>query len=601
MFRENKAHLQRPMFSILNELPGKQQEILLNSWAGTFRRDLFERIDERPFAVLYAEEDSRPNTPVNVLVGLEVLKIGRDWTDEEMMEAFSFNLQVRYALGYEELSIAPFTLRTVSNFRRRLGEHEKKSGENLMATVFSQITDAQLETYGLLTSDMRMDSSQIASYIQQFTRLHLLAEVVQRLWRSLGEEDQDGYAALFGPYVQGKAKHFMYRLRQGEYKRELNKIGEAMAQMVEALAPGYGETEAYQMLVRVFGEHFVWTPQEQRLKEPDELEATSLQSPDDPEATFRRKGGESYRGYVTNITETCHPQNDLQLIVHVQTEPNVTDDGEMLREALPELVERMAVETLYTDGGYNGPETDKVLDAHGVELVQTAIRGGKPDPEMLGLTHFQFELDPSGAPVSAICPAGQRIPIEAGRTEERFIGRPDPARCRGCLLLERCPARPATHKQRPVLYLHERQVRTAIQRQEIAARLQLDGNLRAAVEATVRSVKHPFRQGKLLVRGKFRVACQILSSAFMVNIRRIHAYRVRTAQPPKPAIACAQHSASGSQNRATIAVATQKSFSRATFVQKFGQFRLGLTSRLSILIQPALLSSSSAHRLSSVP
>jgi hypothetical protein len=37
----------------------------------------------------------------------------------------------------------------------------------------------------------------------------------------------------------------------------------------------------------------------------------------------------------------------------------------------------------------------------------------------------------------------------------------------------------------------------------------------------VRSVKHPFRAGKLPVRGKFRVACMLLRSAAMTNVRRI--------------------------------------------------------------------------------
>jgi hypothetical protein len=48
----------------------------------------FRQIDETSFVVLYAEVDSRPNIAVNVLVGLEVLKAGNGWTDEEMYDAF---------------------------------------------------------------------------------------------------------------------------------------------------------------------------------------------------------------------------------------------------------------------------------------------------------------------------------------------------------------------------------------------------------------------------------------------------------------------------------------------------------------------------------
>jgi hypothetical protein len=49
-------------------------------------------------------------------------------------------------------------------------------------------------------------------------------------------------------------------------------------------------------------------------------------------------------------------------------------------------------------------------------------------------------------------------------------------------------------------------------------------NLRAAVEATVRSLKHPFPAGKLPARGKFRVACMLIGSAAVTNVGRIQRY-----------------------------------------------------------------------------
>lgn len=60
------------------------------------------------------------------------------------------------------------------------------------------------------------------------------------------------------------------------------------------------------------------------------MRAASLQSPDDWEATYRRKRGEDHIGYVANVTETCNPNNPFQLIVKVQTESNNTDDATML-------------------------------------------------------------------------------------------------------------------------------------------------------------------------------------------------------------------------------------------------------------------------------
>ena len=115
--------------------------------------------DERPFAVLYSTEASRPNVPVNVLVGLEILKAGFGWTDEEMYEHFTFDLQVRYALGYVQLSEGYFAIRTVYEFRRRLSEHMQTTGENLLEAAFEQVTDDQIQAFGVRTQELRMDDS----------------------------------------------------------------------------------------------------------------------------------------------------------------------------------------------------------------------------------------------------------------------------------------------------------------------------------------------------------------------------------------------------------------------------------------------------------
>ena len=50
------------------------------------------------------------------------------------------------------------------------------------------------------------------------------------------------------------------------------------------------------------------------------MSGLTLQSPDDREATYRKKGNEAARGYVANISETCHPENEVQLITSVSVE-----------------------------------------------------------------------------------------------------------------------------------------------------------------------------------------------------------------------------------------------------------------------------------------
>jgi len=80
------------MLSCINELPEEQREYLYSSWAGVFYQEFFCRVDEKPFAVLYSNLPSRPNVPVNVLVGLEYLKAGNGWTDQEKVRQSKFGV-----------------------------------------------------------------------------------------------------------------------------------------------------------------------------------------------------------------------------------------------------------------------------------------------------------------------------------------------------------------------------------------------------------------------------------------------------------------------------------------------------------------------------
>ncbi len=534
MFRRNDQHRQWPLISDLDALPLKLKDRLEASWAGTFYREVFVRLDEDPFAVLYADEASRPNIPINVLVGLETLKAGFGWSDEEMYENFCFNLQVRYALGYRQLAEGHFELRTMYNFRQRLSEHRPATGADLMAQAFEQVTDEQLAAFSLKTTKLRMDSTQVASNIRQFSRLQLLVEVLQRVHRDLSEADQQAYGPDFEPYLKGSSGQYVYRVKPAGYASHLEQIGQLMRHLVTALAAAYAHQPSYQMLVRVFNEHFISEAGDDddnddhfRPRQGDELRAHSLQSPDDGAATYRHKRGEDFTGYVVNLTETCHPENPFQLIVDLQTEPNTTDDAAMLADRLPALKERMDVDEMHTDGGYNSPEVDQVMRQEQVAQVQTAIRGRQPDPAKLNLDDFAWQLDPAGHPLALTAPTGQRAEIEPGRQPDRYIARFDQLPQTS----SSPPASPSPSTKPappPVLYFSQPQLDLALRRQRSAQARTEPGNLRVAIEATVGAVKRPFNNDKLPVRGQFRVMMMLLGSAVMVNLRRIHRYQ--TAQ-----------------------------------------------------------------------
>ena len=132
-----------------------------------------------------------------------------------------------------------------------------------------------------------------------------------------------------------------------------------MQWLLNELRPGYGEEPVYQMFSRVFDEHYRIEEKVLKIRTGKELSAASLQSPDDLDATYREKANKKYKDYVANITETCDPENKLQLITKVQVAPNHVEDAKLMEEALPDLKERTELETLYTDGGYGSSDADQ--------------------------------------------------------------------------------------------------------------------------------------------------------------------------------------------------------------------------------------------------
>jgi len=102
----------------------------------------------------------------------------------------------------------------------------------------------------------RMDSTQVGSNIRRVGRVQLLVEVLQRVQRMLNKSDQERYTAGFAPYVQGHAGQYVYHMKAEETDAHLQRIGEFMHQLLVELKPIYATEPVYQVLERVFGEHF---------------------------------------------------------------------------------------------------------------------------------------------------------------------------------------------------------------------------------------------------------------------------------------------------------------------------------------------------------
>jgi len=99
-----------------------------------------------------------------------------------------------------------------------------------------------------------------------------------------------------------------------------------MQRLLIELQPLYATEPVYQVLERVFGEHFRLEQQNVVTIPNRDLSGTSLQSPDDLEATTG-KTGQRLPWLCCQPERTCDPENPLQLITKVQVASNATDDS----------------------------------------------------------------------------------------------------------------------------------------------------------------------------------------------------------------------------------------------------------------------------------
>jgi len=533
MFQRNDGHTQQRMFSVIDQLPPAVKRRLESSWAHVFYQEYFRRLDETVFSVLYSAKKSRPNTPVNILVGFETLKSGFGMSDEQLYDHFLFDMKFRYALGLHDFDEGHFELRTIYNFRAALATYEADHGVNLIQKATEQITDEQIEHFQIRTGLQRMDSALVQSNIRRMSRLQLLVEIIHRVYRMLSEHEQAQHEPLFSPYVKQDSLHYCYKVDRDEAAGRMEQIGRDLARMLDLFQESYGEQTAYRDAERVFHEHFRFEEGQIVIKEGAELNGSCLQSPDDTEATFRTKSGESSRGYVANITETCDSENDLQLITAVSVAPNITDDQHLLADDVENLKERMPIETLLSDAGYTGTVAAEAAEKHQVKQKVSGIKGRKKkDPDALGLEDFQLSTDESGAISAIVCPQGNISEVRPTQKEHRFTAGFDGSKCDICPLKDHCPAKRLQKRNVFVLRFSTDDLRVARQRQQVAESGWDVLNMRASVESTVRSVIHPFggHLCKMPVRGRRRIATMMILSATMVNIRRI----TRHLFPPIP-------------------------------------------------------------------
>jgi hypothetical protein len=391
MFRKSNKDSQLDAFTsvptMLESMAFKQYSDQ-GHWHNQFREQVIMRIDESTFSILFNNTTGAPNAPVRTLVGMMILKESFGWSDSQLFEHCRFNLLVRSSLGLFNINDPLPVESTYYLLRKRIYDHQKQSGEDLMGKTFEHITKQQVKEFDVNGRSIRMDSKLIGSNIAYSSRYEIIHQTLCIFYKTLDTSLKSRLTLAELEQMEKLAKEeplkTVYRSTREELKGRLQPIGILIYKMLQLFNDL--QTESFQLLQRVFNEQYKVSEEQQiELRPKEEISSSSVQSPHDPDSAYRNKGDQKVKGYSVNITETCSDKS-LNLITNVLVEKANTPDTTFVEPAIQATIEvtGQAVEKVYADGAYQSPANDDCCQD--IDMVFTGIQGGESQYD-LEMTH----------------------------------------------------------------------------------------------------------------------------------------------------------------------------------------------------------------------
>lgn len=414
-----------------DRLTDRQKNVVLHSWAKGFSEKVFPAIDSNAFKVLYEDNRaSRPATPANYTIGALLIKEMFGLTDDETVEMVQCNVRAQYALHSTSLPEQPISDRTFSRFRERLYNYEQETGIDLLKIEMEKIADRFCEYLKINKKLKRMDSLMVAMHAKTMSRLAIIYATVQKcakLLKNSGKED----------LIPEEMRHYLdpddlneviYYAKDEDVTPRLQKAIDEALQMKKIMDSDdwYGTAE-YQLLLRVLNEQ----TEDGKPKDKDQIKPDSLQNPNDPDATFRKKAGKNHQGYVRNIVEAVGDEGASQ-VIRFDYDKNTHAELDYSRAYLNENHD----ETMIADGAYGSVELQELADEKNINLVTTCLTGKDPD-EVFG----EFKLNEAGTAVITCQKGHEAVESQYYPKNQMIRAKMNLEDCSNCPFKERCKAK----------------------------------------------------------------------------------------------------------------------------------------------------------------
>ena len=466
-------------------------------WHNQFHNQVVMRIDETIFSILFNNTTGAPNSSIRTLVGMMILKESFVWSDSQLFEHCRFNLLVRSALGLFNMNDPLPVESTYYLLRKRIYDHQKQNGEDLMGKAFTQITSEQVKEFDVNGRSIRMDSKLIGSNIALFSRYEIIHHTLCMFYKTLDKAAKSTLSLADLEQLEKLSTEeplkTVYRSTREEIKGRLQPIGIISYKLLTLFNDL--QTDSFQLLYRVFNEQYKVSDNQQiELRPKEEISSSSVQSPHDPECAYRNKGDRKVKGYSVNITETCSDEG-LNLITNVLVEQANTPDTAFVEPAIQATIEvtGQIIDKTYADGAYQSPANDGCCE--NIDMVFTGIQGAE--------SRYDLEMTPAGLLV-ADTKTGELI--QAVLVKKRKNSSED---------------KWSIKTSSGYYYFGQQAIRASNMRRQMKGRPKEELHKRNNVEATIFQLSFPLRNNKSKYRGQIKQKIWACCRCLWINLVRI--------------------------------------------------------------------------------
>ncbi len=510
MFKKTIKDAQIDLFgNVPLQLSGKAKKKYENSrsWHNQFYAQIVSHIDESLFSALFSDRMGAPNASVSTMVGMMILKEGMGWSDQELFEQCSFNLLVRKAFGLINLSDEIPVEFTYYLFRKRIHLYNREHDVDLLSQAFAMVTSEQVKEFKVDGRSIRMDSKLIGSNIALYSRFEIIHQTLQLFFKSL---DKNGLSRLpksvkaqLSQLVEEDPEVTLYRQTREEIRNRMQSLGALFYRLTLIFK---NDTSEHSLLLhRVFQEQYkILEGHKIELRPKEEIRSNSVQSPHDPDCTYRNKGDQKVKGYCANITETCSDE-PLNLVTNINVQTASANDKDFVQPSIQatEEVTQQPVEKVHADGGYQSPDNDEFCKK--IDMVFTGLSG----------TESRYELEMNVKDELLV------TDTHTGETQIAKMAKKTKRSTRDLWYIK---------NEKGHYYFDRKMLRTSELRRKMRERTIEELQKRNNVEATVFQLAYHLRNKKTKYRGLFKTQMWAVCRCFWINLVRIVKFTQQTCQ-----------------------------------------------------------------------